>query len=67
MIFLAELSITQRALMRHEGAIMSTDNCIFLLRNKVPRAAGNNLTDLQTNGLFPAASEKEDLRGGGRV
>lgn len=43
MIFLVELSITQQALMHHESAIRSTDNCIFLLWNKVVRPVGINL------------------------
>lgn len=31
--------------MHHESAIRSTDNCIFLLRNKVPRPIGINLNE----------------------
>lgn len=53
MIFLVELSITQQALMRHESAIRSTDNCIFLLRNKVARPVGINL-----NGDFDWCNER---------
>ena len=53
MIFLVELSITQQALMRHESAIRSTDNCIFLFRNKVARPVGINL-----NGDFDWCNER---------